>query len=36
VEDEVPTLLPHMMQQSQVRVLALDFVPFMDGAWPWV
>jgi hypothetical protein len=36
VEDEALTLLPHMMQQSQVRVLALNFVPFMYGAWPWV
>ena len=36
VEDEALTLLPHMMQQIQVRVLALNFVPFMYGSWPWV
>ena len=36
--NEVSTLLPHMMQQSQVRVLALHFVPFVHGArsWMWI
>jgi hypothetical protein len=36
VEDEILPLLPHMMQQSRVRVLALNYVPFMYGSWPWV
>jgi hypothetical protein len=36
VGDEVPTLLPHMMQQRQVRVLALHFAPFVHGAWAWL
>src|SRR4029434_6007404 len=29
---------PHIMQQSQVRVLALHFVPFVHGArsWMWI
>jgi hypothetical protein len=38
VTDEMSMLLPHMMQQSQVRVLALHFVPFVHGArsWMWI
>ena len=38
VTDEVATLLPPMMQQSQVRVLVLHFVPFVHGArsWMWI
>ena len=29
-------LLPHITKQSQVRVLALYFVPFVHGVWSWV
>lgn len=36
VGDEVSTLLPHMMQQSQVRMRALHFAPFVHGAWAWL